>query len=882
MSIWSKAVNVFRGRRAAREIDAEFASHIQEAIDAGRDPEEARRAFGSLLRHREASLDIRLLTWLESLRADCVFGFRLLRKSRATAGVAILSLGLAMGACISAFRIIDALLLRPLPIRNPERLYALFRQGIGPDGKPRTSSSNEYPLFRLMRDAVAGQADLIAVSYATRRDLTYGGADDTEKAYVQYVSGSMFDRFGLAPALGRVLTENDDLHPGGRPVAVLSADYWSRRFGADPAVVGRRFRMDGIEFEIVGVAARAFTGTEPGVVTGIFLPTMMNEGATQPSSGWIRTFVQLKPGVSGERVRDVLSPIFQAYQEELARGFKGWPKDRVRALLSNRLMVEPAAAGVSGLQDDYRVALLTIGGLVLLILFIACANLANLMMAQGSARAREMALRVAIGAGRARLVQLVLVESSLIAALGTALGAGFAWWSAPLVVSRINPPDHPVRLVLPADLRVFGFAAALAAMVAILFGLGPALRASAVRPVAAIKATAGALSRRRTMDVLIAVQVAFCFLVLFDAGLFTATFARLSQKPTGFVAAGVLNFVTAARPAQSVLRWEDVLRQLRSVPGVEKAAVASFPPLSGSWQGGFVSVNGAAPGGALVGFLSVSPSWFEAMKIPFASGRDFLETETTPGIAIVNQTFARLYFNGEDPVGRSFDTNQNHGMRCRIVGVARDSRYDEMRGSVPPVVYLPFRSVDAGGQPRDSRGATFVVRVSGPDPAALAPALRREITRDNGAFLVSRVVPETELLEQQTIRERLLATLASFFAVTALLLSGLGLYGVLSYSLVQRRRELGIRIAIGAPARDIVGRATFEGWGMVLAGSAAGLGLAFLSMRYIQSLMYAVKPTDPASLLVPPAILFASSLAASLPAAIAATRIDPAEMLRAD
>jgi hypothetical protein len=299
-------------------------------------------------------------------------------------------------------------------------------------------------------------------------------------------------------------------------------------------------------------------------------------------------------------------------------------------------------------------------------------------------------------------------------------------------------------------------------------------------------------------------------------------------------------------------------------------------------EGGFVAVNGGQPGGALVRFSSVSPFWFDAMKIPFVSGRDFGESDTSPGVAIVNQTFANVYFNGESPIGRSFETNRDQGMRCRIVGLVRDSRYQDMRGPIPPVVYLPFRSVNANGQFRTTRGAAFVLRVSGSNPLALAAILRHEITRARPGFLVSRIVPQTELVEQQTIRERLLAMLASFFASVALLLAGIGLYGVLEYSLLQRRRELGIRMAVGAPARDILRRATLDGLAMVFAGALTGLALALLSMRYIESLVYEVKATDPVPLILPALIIFAAALVASVPAAIGAARIDPVEMLRVE
>jgi putative ABC transport system permease protein len=479
-------------------------------------------------------------------------------------------------------------------------------------------------------------------------------------------------------------------------------------------------------------------------------------------------------------------------------------------------------------------------------------------------------------------VQLVLVESALVAMAGAALGGLFAWWGAPAVVGMINPADHPVRLVLSADARVLGFAAVVAVGATMLFGVGPAVRVSATRPADALRQGRGSSSRRRAMHALVAAQAAFCFLVLFDARLFTATFERLSKQPTGFSAEGLLNVVTSARPAKTVVEWQQAAEQLRSVPGVESVAVAGFPLLSGSMEGGFVSVNGGPPEQTLVSFLTVSPSWFETMRIPVVSGRGFDERDQSPGVAIVNETFAKLFFRGEDPVGKSFDTNKNSGMRLRIAGVVRDMRTDDMRGPVLPVVCLPFRSMDAEGKPRTSRGDSFVVRVARGSEGAVGSMLRRAVPRAQAGFLVSRVVPETELVEQQTIRERLLATLASFFAATALLLAAIGLYGVLQYSVAQQRRDLGIRIAVGAPAREVVRRATATGLAMMGLGAAIGFGMARISARFIESLVYGVKATDVAAAGWPAAVLIAAALAACVPAALAALRIDAAEMLRSE
>ena len=459
MSWWSRVTNVFRGEGLSREIDEELESHIAEAIEQGRGAAEARREFGSVLRTREASRDVRLAAWLDSVRADAVFGWRQLVKRKVTSVAAVLSLALAIGACTAAFRLIDALLLRPLPVAHAERLYMVYRAGMGFDGKPATFDSWAYPAFRLMRAAVKDQAELIAVSYAERVDVTYKSDQEMEKAYLQYVSGWMFDQFGIRPALGRLFSENDDLKPGAHPYAVLSHDYWTRRFGQDRAVIGRTVRMGERLYEIVGVGPASFTGTETGTVVDIFVPTMMHPAAVRDDWTWHRTLAVLKPGVAVEPVRAKLHATSRAFEYERAKGFTGMTKQSIDRFLDQTIMLGPAASGASGLQTDYRRALVALGVLVGLVLLIACANVANLMTAQAAARAREMALRVSIGAGRWRLVQLVLVESMTVALLAGAAGGLFAWWSAPFVVSRINPRGQPGTAVASSGLAGAGLRA---------------------------------------------------------------------------------------------------------------------------------------------------------------------------------------------------------------------------------------------------------------------------------------------------------------------------------------------------------------------------------------------------------------------------------------
>jgi len=871
MSLWSRITYAFRSDRLNREIDEELDAHLVDAAAEGRDPAEARRALGSALQHREASRDLRLLPCLDSLRADAVFGWRQLAKRKVTSAAAVLSLALGIGACISAFRLIDAVLLRPLPVAHPERLYDVYRAEIGWDGKPGTFDGWAYPAFAQMRSAVRDQAELIAISYAGRTDLTFGRADDIEKAYTQYVSGRMFDAFGLRPALGRLFNESDDREPGAHPYAVLSHDYWTRRFARDPHVIGQSFQLGNRLFEIIGVAPEGFTGTEPGTMIDIFLPAMMNPYVTRSDSTWHRTLAVVKPGAALEPLRQRLDAISMAFERERAKGFTNMSRQSIANYLHKTVLFAPAASGVSGMQSENRRPLVALGILAGLVLLIACANVANLLTAQAAARAREMALRVSIGAGRWRLVQLVLVESALLALLAAAAGAAFAWWSVPLVVRMLQP----ARLELPADWRVCGFGLALALGVTLLFGLSPALRASSVKPASALRGGDDSHRHRGAMHALIAMQVAFCFLVLFVAGLFAVTFARLSHQPTGFSADRILTLDTVAERKQPVAVWDQALEHLRTVPGVEAAALAGWPLLGGYAQNNSISVNGGPPSDDLTYFLPVSPGWVNVMKIPMLSGANFRAGSPDPQAAIVNETFVKRYFNGVNPVGRFFDETGDGGDRTphRIIGVTRDARYRGIRDRIPPVAYIPFA---------DSLRGTFIVRTAARNSLALASVLRQEVRRARPELRVSNIRTQQEIDDALTVRERLLATLAAFFAAVALLLAGVGLYGVLDYSVVERRREIGIRIAIGAPAANISRLVTVQIFSMVAAGAIAGAALALATARYIQALLFEVRPSDPAAMALPACVILAAALVAAFPAVIRALHIDPAAMLRSE
>jgi len=888
MSWWTRISNAVFGERLNHEIDEELQSHIEEAIAVGRDPKEVQRAFGSTLRAREASYRIRTTGWLESIVSDISFGWRQLCRNKLASAAAVISLALGIGSCVAAFRLIDALLWRPLPISGSSKLYVLSHRMIGFDGKPLEDSHWSTPEFNAMRDTVKEQADLIAISDADRTDIAWSTDDDMEKAHVVYVSGNMFPLFfpqGLEPALGRLLTPSDDRGPGLNPFAVLSWDYWNQRFGRDPHVLGRSIHIGDQTFEIIGVGPRDFTGTEKGTVTDIFVPLNMNRLASEASWNWHRMFLMLKPNVNPatdlEPLRQHLSAVSHAFQVECSTCFRGMTQTNIDRFLNQTLVFNAAGAGISELQSDYRRLLGILGLLVALVLLIACVNVANMMTAQAAGRAHEMALRVSIGAGRRRLVQLILAQSALLAVLASVLGAIFAAWSAPFVLGLINPPDNPARLDLPADWRVLLFGFGLIILVVLLLGLLPALRASAVRPVAALKGGEDPHSPRRLMRGAIGLQVAFCFLVLFLSSLFVTSFQRLQNRPLGFSTDRLLLIETVAGKGQLPIVWNQTAEALRAAPGVDSVAISGWPLLGRIRINSDISINGAPPSPTPAWFMNVSPGWLSTMKISLVSGSDFRPEDTSPGAAIVNETFVKTFFAGQDPIGRTFERGANQPL-YKIVGVTHDVPYNDLREPNSAVFYVPFDEIDDKSTPKVVDFATFAIHTNAQNPLILANSLRQLIAQRHNGLRVSNITTQLELLRDQTIRERLIAMLAGFFAVVALLLAGIGLYAVLNYSVLQRRREIGIRMAIGSTRAGIVRIVTLDVFVVVALGGCAGVALGFGAARYVESLFYQVKATDADMLGLPTCAILLTALVATLPPMLRALRIDPTEILRTD
>ena len=889
-----RLLGTLRIARRDDDLADELRLHLELAAeDAGRRGDEpaaavraARLQNGNASHAMDALRDQRGFPWLDAVTADVVFGWRQLHKHRATSIAVILSLGLAIGSTAAAFRLIDAVLLRPLPVADPHRLFFVTTTFIDNNNTPDYNEHFDYPTFQRYSATAAALAETMVVGMTARLsgEITAG---EPEPLYRQYVSGNVFGSFGLQPALGRLIGPSDDVQPGGHPVAVLSHDYWARRFGRDPGVAGRTVRLGARPYEIIGVAPRGFTGTEPGRITDIFIPSVMNaEALTSPGWAWFRMWMRPKPGVEAEQVRQALQTVFtQEHRDHLSSFPPETPQHRIDAYLSEQVLLLPAGSGASVAQKSFRRPLVILAALVALVLLIACTNVANLLTAQAIGRAREMALRVSIGAGRGRLVQLVLVECALLAILASAAGALFAWWAAPFVVSMLATPEDPIRLVLGADWRTLGFGIVLILFVIGTFGLAPALRASAVKPITAIKEHSDRHARRGLTHGLIGAQMALCVFVVFVAGLFVATFERLSTRPLGFAHERVIvvDVETRGKP-QDPAGWERLGDTIRQTPGVEKVAFAAWTLLSENRWRASVRVAGGEFGEQAPYFLEVNPGFFDAMTITMLDGRDFRPGDLPPefvekpqpraGVGIVNEAFARQSFDGRSPVGQRVLVRQGKqtDAALEIVGLVADASYYNVREPMRPNVFVPIERRRGNG--------SFLVRTAG-DPSALGPVIQRQLTEANPGMR-ARAALQSGLVRRQMVRERLLATLSIFFASLALLLAAIGLYGVLNYAVTQQRREIGLRMALGARPSHVVRRVVTEMLLTVSLGAIAGVSAGIAAGRLIEPLLFEVKAGDPVAMATPLVVLALAAAVAALPPAIRAVRVDPVEILRAE
>jgi len=888
MSLWSRLKNAIRPDRLDSELQEELQFHVEARtralMDEGLSRDEAAalaaKRFGNRLRLREDSRDIKLMPWLDAVARDITFGLRRLRKDTTGTIAAVVSLGFALGACVAAFSLVDALVLRPLPVREPDRLIYLAFPTYTAE-RPEGDTFN-YPIFERLRDAARGRANLFAVSTQVMRPAVIDAAAGAkELVRTQYVGGDAFALLGVSPVMGRLVSPEDDLQPQSSPVAVLSHAFWMRRFGGDPAAIGRWIALEDKQLQIIGVAEATFTGVEPGRPTDVWLPNKMYDARAFGSRewNWFRIFGRLEDGVPREQAASVLHTAFTDFRRSQPVDPRRSPESIAR-YQATPLYVHSASNGPSPLRQQFERSLWILAATAALIFLIAGSNVTNLFLARTATREREMSLRVSIGAGRGRLIQQVLVESAMLAAAACAVGLAMANAAAPAIISLLASINDPLYLDLGINWRVAAFAGALVVIATALFGLAPAVHASRVAPMIGLKSSGDRLAsgRSKAMRPFVVAQIAFGMIVLFVGGLLMVSFVRLSRVSPGFASTDVLLLTLDSSRKEDVAPRRaatfEALDRLRAMPGVEAAGAAEFNLLGQAWTHTF-QAPGTQYAGIEANMKPVSDGFFEAMSIPLLDGRGLtrrdIDGEQSASI-VVSETFARLYFGQENPIGRKLEGRFGSApgrTTSEIVGVAADTKHD-IRQPAVPTVYIPLRK---------GSSSTIFVRATALN-AGVPARLRDAIQATSPLLRVSAITPQSVLVGQTVLRERMLLLIAGFFAGVGLILVGVGVYGVLSYTVLERTREIGIRVALGARHLSVVRTMLADTGGAALAGIALGtMGGLYLS-RFVQSLLFEVQPFALRSLLLPAgALLMASAVAAILPAWRAA-RIDAAIALR--
>lgn len=813
---------------------------------------------------------MKLPPWLDSIVRDTRYGSRMLCKSPIVTTVAILSLALAIGACTAAYSLIDALILRPLPVRDPEGLVYLTYPSDSP-GAPEHDSFN-YPLFERLRDASRGKVELFGVSWPRPRDVTLGNS--TGKIQVQFVSGDALAILGVKPALGRLLTAADDRYPGESPVAVVSYEFWMRN-GGHPDILNQL--LDYIEpssttrtknitrrLQIVGVVQRGFTGVEPGVKVDAWIPHMMftPEAFTIADWDWLLILGRPKSHATREQAQHLMQQTLLDYRHDHPREFR------------KQINVRSAANGPSLIRKALERPLWILAIVAGLVLLIAGSNVANLLVARSAAREQEMALRLSIGAGRRRLVQQLLIESGLLAGMACLLGIGFAHAMGPAVVSRLLPTGESAYLDLGLNWRALGLLAFIGTSATALVGLIPAFRSSSVSPGDVLKAGSNRHSTRRgLLRPLVAAQVAFSVTVLFTGGLLLLSFQKLSTLDLGFFRSGIVFFNLDGLGQRGQPAALQLLDRVRQFPEVQAAAYSAWALLNDNQWISKVKIPGRTDSGQTYQ-LGVSPGFFDTMGIRLLEGRDLARRDLGPNASavVVNEAFARSFFPGQRVVGKQFDRD---GDLLEIVGLVRDAKYLEIRETPPPTIYVPLRGQGYGDADGDA-----VLTVRAADAGRIAPLLRQEILRADPSAKVSRVTLQTTLIDNLLVRDRLLALLSGFFGMVALLLVAVGSYGVLSYSVVQRTKEIGIRMALGARSFQVIRLVISEIAVTVALGVVAGLAGGLVLGRYVASLLFEVKPGHAATVVFPLLGLMLVCLFAALPPPLRASRLNPVVALR--
>ncbi len=933
----SKLTGIFRKARLEQQLDEDVRAHLEmlteENLRKGMDPEEARyaalRQFGNVSSMKEECRETWSIHLIEELIQDIRYGLRQLRRNPGFTAVAIITLALGIGANTAIFSLVDAVMLKMLPVSNPRQLVVLnWAAHGGPPHGPRgywiwgglrrdksgrvASSVFSYPFFRQVSARNQVFSNVAAVS-GRHNELVLSYKGVSGRADGELVSGAFFSTLGISPMVGRLLLSDDD-RPGASPVAVLSYGYWERRFGKDKGVLGRKIELNNVPFTIVGVSPPEFYGIQPGRAVDVWLP-LHTQPQVEPSwspspppqaSGiagrpqsvgslfhandhwWVMVLGRLKPRVSEQEAQANLNVLFQ---QSVATAEKPRLNPRPAPLLG----IESLSRGLNDLRREFSKSLFVLMTLVGLILLIACANVANLLLARAASRGGETAVRLALGAGRWRLVRQFLTESVLLATLGGLAGMVFAFWATSLIVALLGGGGTAPWLNVTPDSRVLGFSVGVSILVGILFGLSPALRNTRVDLTPVLKEGSRSSLRLRssggTLSLLpggglVLAQVAISLLLLAGAGLFVRTLSNLENVRVGFDRNNLLLF--GINPTQDGYKgerlaefYQELMQKLHALPGVVSVTMSKYTLISGESDTQGIHLQGFKPHlghnpATMVQMNRVGPQFFATMRIPLVLGRTINQgdTEGASKVAVVNQQFVRRYLDGRNPIGRRFGIRGLRSADIEIVGVVADAKYAHLRGQPPPTIYVPcLQDVGLLGSMH------FDLRSSG-NPAKLESAVRRVAESLDPKAPLYDLQTEIEQINERLSQERMFAQLTSFFGLAALLLACVGIYGSLSFSVAQRSHEIGIRMALGAEKSDVLKMVVGQGLKLTLIGVAIGIAGALALTRFLSSLLYGVKPTDPLTFIAVSLILIVVALLACYIPARRAAKVDPMVALR--
>jgi len=818
---------------------------------------------------------------MEHLWQDVRYGARQLLNQRGFTAVAVLTLALGIGANVAIFNTLDALLLKELPVTHPEEIYQVLSDRDG-------NSIFSNPLWEQVRDRQTVFSGVFAWSTPTF-NLARGG--EVRNARGLWASGEFFSTLGVRPQIGRLLTAADDHRDGNNAVAVLGYSFWQREYGGSADVIGHDIFLDGHPFQIVGVAPRQFFGMTVGNTFDVAVPLTSerivrgeNSALDRRTTWWMYVAGRLKPGTTPAQADAGLAVISKAIFEATVNPTSA---EQYQKEYANRLAkTRPAGTGVSYLRRRYEKALWLLMGIVSLVLLIACANIANLLLARAAARQKEMGVRLALGASRLRLIRQLLTESLLIAAAGTLAAAPLSALASRLLVQQISPARSQWFLELTPDWRVMGFIAGVALLTTILFGLAPALNATRVSLAEAMK-QADATERRQRFGLgrlLVVAQVAVSMVLVAGAALLLHTFYNLASVDTGFEANRVLLVELDIRRVQTapegrLLLYDQLLRQMRGLPGVTAASQSDITPISGSSWNGDVEVPGYVKKSredSVSFFNSVAPDYFRTMGTPLLAGRDFAasDVKNAPKVAIVNDAFAAKFFPGRNPVGEQyFETPPGRPrFATQIVGLVKSAKYQSLREEPLPTVYIPCAQQDA------SAYTNLLLRTPS-DPSVLVPLVNDAITKITPQAALHFTTLNAQV-DDSLRQDRLLAMLSGVFGGLALLLSAVGLYGLLAHSVARRRREIGIRMALGSTPQGVLRLILGDGLRLATAGALLGILASLAATRVLATFLYGVDADDPFTLGVAGALLVAIAAMACASAARRAARIEPWAAIR--